>query len=248
MKKFTLEEVKDPSLIREIDELKKLFFKSSTAVMKHAAVFEYELKEIVLTLGTELDHVYFILQGRAKIYMVHENGKRSLVQFIHGTDMIGELSLLEVEKLTKDIMAVDKLTCLAIPIAIAKTILLQDNLFMNALSKYLAQKLLLRVNHFANGQNYALKYRLATYILEVEVNGMYGEKKTETAEFLGVSYRHLFHTLTLFQQEGLLLKKGKHYLINKPALKTLEIKKIFKPQKIPSYPYRYALKHMQQVS
>lgn len=214
-------------ILKEIQTLEEMMASNSTAIVRQASVVEFEPKEMVMNLGEEPEYLYFVLQGRAKIYMVHENGKRSLLQFISTGDIIGELSLLEVEKQTKDIMAADTLVCLAIPLSVAKTILLKDNQFMNYLSKYLAEKLLIRVNHFTNGQNYELKYRLATYLLTVEVDGMYTEKKTETAEFLGVSYRHLIHTLKQFQRQDFLVKEGTDYRINKKELKKLEIKNFF---------------------
>lgn len=227
MKKTALKDVDQIDILEKIQAIEETMLGTPVAIASHAVVFEFEPKEMVLNLGEDSEYLYFILQGRAKIYMVHENGKRSLLQFISTGDMIGELSLLEVEKQTKDIMAVDKLTCLVIPLPVAKSVLLKDNQFMNYLSTYLAKKLLNRVNHFTNGQNYELKYRLATYILKVEVDGMYMEKQTETAEFLGVSYRHLFHTLKQFQQLGLLIKEGKNYRIHKDELKKLEIKNFF---------------------
>lgn len=227
MKKTALKDVVQMDILKKVQAIEEMMLETPAAIVSYAALFEFEPKEMVLNLGEDSEYLYFILQGRAKIYMVHENGKRSLLQFISNGDMIGELSLLEVEKQTKDIMAVDKLTCLVIPLSVARSVLLKDNQFMNYLSKYLAEKLLVRVNHFTSGQNYELKYRLATYILKVEVDGMYMEKQTETAEFLGVSYRHLFHTLKQFQQLGLLIKEGKKYRIHKEELKKLEIKNFF---------------------
>lgn len=227
MKKMPIKNMNQLDILKEIQTLEEMMASNSTAIVRQASVVEFEPKEMVMNLGEEPEYLYFVLQGRAKIYMVHENGKRSLLQFISTGDIIGELSLLEVEKQTKDIMAADTLVCLAIPLSVAKTILLKDNQFMNYLSKYLAEKLLIRVNHFTNGQNYELKYRLATYLLTVEVDGMYTEKKTETAEFLGVSYRHLIHTLKQFQRQDFLVKEGTDYRINKKELKKLEIKNFF---------------------
>ncbi|WP_178137848.1 MULTISPECIES: cyclic nucleotide-binding domain-containing protein [Trichococcus] len=38
--------------------------------------------------------LFLLLDGRAKIYLVHENGKRALIQFLEKNDFIGELSLI----------------------------------------------------------------------------------------------------------------------------------------------------------
>ena len=52
-------------------------------------------------------------------------------------------------------------------------------------------------------------------------DGLYKEKHTETAEFLGVSYRHLLHTFKGFYSEGLLVKEGKKYRIDLINLESL---------------------------
>jgi hypothetical protein len=63
-------------------------------------------------------------------------------------------------------------------------------LFLHHLSKYSGDKLLERTDHYTAMQDYELKNRLAKYILQIENNGYFQEKLTETAEYVGVSYRH----------------------------------------------------------
>ena len=81
--------------------------------------------------------LFLLLDGRAKIYLVHENGKRALIQFLGKNNFIGELSLIEAEEHSKDVVAINDCTCLAIPLASAKKQLLEDNAFLLHLSKYL---------------------------------------------------------------------------------------------------------------
>lgn len=193
-------------------------------INEHATICAFKPKEKVMCAEKRPDTIFFILEGRAKIYTIHENGKRSLLQFLGKGDIIGELYLLGVEKQVKDVVAIDTLTCLALPLTFAKAHLLNSHKFMHYLSVYLAKKVLIRGTHFSNLQNYELKHRLATYILKVEFEGIYKEKQTETAEFLGVSYRHLSYMLKKFQQEGLLKKQAGHFLINRELLENLAIK------------------------
>ncbi|WP_249599365.1 helix-turn-helix domain-containing protein, partial [Peribacillus frigoritolerans] len=60
-------------------------------------------------------------------------------------------------------------------------------------------------------QEYERKNRLAKYILQIENDGCFQAKHTETAEYVGGSYRHLLYTLNQFHEEGLLEKKGRGY-------------------------------------
>ncbi|MGX7263255.1 transcriptional regulator YeiL [Enterococcus crotali] len=193
------------------------------ALLKEAQIFVYEKKEYIVRFDKPIEHLFLLIEGRAKIYKIHENGGRSLIQFISRGDFIGELSLLEVEDQIKDVQAIDQCVCVALPYHTVKEALLNDNQFLRMIAKYLGKKVLLRVEHFSNNQNYELKYRLATYMLQTEVNSIYTEKQTETAEFLGVSYRHLIHTLNEFQKAGLIIKHGKSYRVNREKLSELAI-------------------------
>jgi len=55
-------------------------------------------------------------------------------------------------------------------------------------------------------------------LLETAVDDHYQEKMTETAEFLGVSYRHLTFTLKRFKEQELVEKQAYGYHINAKAL------------------------------
>lgn len=193
------------------------------ALLNQARIIVYTNKEYIVRFDKEVEQLFLIIEGRAKIYKIHENGRRSLIQFLGKGDFIGELSLLAVEEQVKDVQAINRCVCLALPYHKVKQELLNDNHFLRIIAKYLGEKVLLRVEHFSNNQNYELKHRLAAYMLQTEVEGLYTEKQTETAEFLGVSYRHLLYTLAEFQKEKLVIKQGKNYQLNQTKLKKLAL-------------------------
>ncbi|MFS0604049.1 transcriptional regulator YeiL [Peribacillus frigoritolerans] len=196
------------------------------AVLHQAFICKFSSNEYIVRFDEDIQYLFLLLDGRAKIYIVHENGKRALIQFLKKDDFIGELSLIEVEKNLKDVVAINDCTCLAVPLASSKEHLLNDNRFLQNLSKYLGDKLLKRTDHYTDMQDYEFKNRLAKYILQIENDGCFQEKHTETAEYVGGSYRHLLYTLNQFHEEGLLEKKGrKYYIINKKKLERLSSKK-----------------------
>lgn len=217
MKKIHLEQLNEVIGENKID-LSTYF---SETILKQAKLFIYDSKEYIVRFDKQVEHLFFVIEGRAKIYKIHENGRRSLIQFLGGGDFIGELSLLEVEKQVKDVQAIDRCVCLTLPYQKVKQDLLNDPHFLRILAQYLGEKVLLRVEHFSNNQNYELKHRLAAYMLQTEVEGVYTEKQTETAEYLGVSYRHLMYTLTEFQKNEVVIREGKSYHLNQAKLKQL---------------------------
>lgn len=216
MKKFKLNEIECININKDLNY--EEIFKNNIFKM-HLEVFSP--KERIIVFDSKVDTFHFILSGKAKIYMLHEDGKHSLIQFLKEGDFIGELTLLGVESQSKDVIAINECICLSISLDDAREIFLKDNNFLIHISQYLASKLLTRTHFLTKNKNYELKNSLAAYILLSEISGIYSEKHTETADFLGVSYRHLLHTLKLFQEEGLLTKQGRNYLINYDKLKIL---------------------------
>ena len=100
------------------------------AVLHQAFICKFSSNEYIVRFDEDVQHLFLLLDGRAKIYIVHENGKRALIQFLKKDDLIGELSLIEVEKNLKDVVAINDCTCLAVPLAASKEHLLNDKLFL----------------------------------------------------------------------------------------------------------------------
>jgi hypothetical protein len=76
------------------------------------------------------------------------------------------------------------------------------------------------MDHFSVNQTYPLAWRLAHLLLEASIDDLFQEKLTETAEYLGVSYRHLTYTLKDFKTQKLVTKTADGYRIDAPALQT----------------------------
>ena len=217
MKKYHLNEIDNLFINSEIISQIEIF----KDVLSNIQVEIFSSKENIIHFNHRIDKLYFLMKGKAKIYMAHDDGKLSLIQFLKEGNLIGELTLLEIEKQPKDVIAINECVCLSIPLVAAKEKLLSDNKFLMYLNRYLGNKLLNRTEFFAKNQSNELKNRLAAYILLTENEGIYSEKHTETAEFLGTSYRHLLYTLKKFEEEKLLFKQNRGYLIEYDNLRIL---------------------------
>lgn len=199
-------------------DLENIQYYFSNQMLDMAKIREYKNNEYITQATKPLDQLFFLLQGRAKIYVTHENGKKNLLQFLTVGDFIGDLTAVGAEKVPKDVLAIGNTVCLAIPM---KEIQKSDGSFFKKIAQYIGEKLLVRMEHFSRNQSYELKYRLAEFILQAEMNDIYHEKHVEIAEYLGVSYRHYTHVLNKITEEGYLIKQGKDYLINRWQLKEL---------------------------
>ncbi|WP_028612859.1 transcriptional regulator YeiL [Paenibacillus harenae] len=180
---------------------------------QHMEVHEYQRDDWIIQEGMRPDFLFYVMEGRAKIYITHQNGKVSLINFIHANDYIGEMELLHDVYYTKGIQASTKTVCFALPIHYYRKPLLADAKFLRELSKFLSVKATIMAAKYSQSLAFPLENRLADFILQTADEGVYKEKHVTVCDYLGVSYRHLLHVLTQFCDKAYLQKDGRNYHI-----------------------------------
>lgn len=193
----------------------------SETILQQSFFIDYERNEKITTQLEKLTNLFIILEGKVRIIQQEPNGKSLILQFLESGDFIGELTVVQAEESPKDVVAIGKVRCLAIPLAIVAKHLWKTAEFPQFIAQYIGKKLLLRMEHFSNAQTFELKYRLAALLLEVAVDDQYTENNTQIADYLGTSYRHLTHTFKYLRENGYITKKQVGYLINPEKLRQL---------------------------
>lgn len=191
----------------------------NSKILNQSSIFVFNNRDFITKEMNELAFLFIILEGRAKVVTTQENGKRLILQFLNPNDLIGELTIIGVEKTIKDVIAMGEVICLGIPLTLVKDQLLINNEFLLFLSQHVGKKLLVRMAHVKEQQTQELKIRLAKLLLEISVDGIYHEKHTEIAEYLGVSYRHFMHTFKFFKEQRLIEKTALGYAINEKVIR-----------------------------
>ncbi|MGI8281291.1 transcriptional regulator YeiL [Bacillus mycoides] len=182
-------------------------------VLPYVELHSFQKKERICKEGIDLPYLYYLISGKAKIYMSHKNGKVSLINFIQAPSFIGELGLIGVESVTKAVEVIEDCICLALPLKDCQHLLLQDATFLQKLCKFIGEKTITRTESYAKNNSYPFENQLAAFILLTEQNNSYTEKHTEASEYLNVSYRHLLYVLNQFCQQNYLKKEGRTYYI-----------------------------------
>ncbi|MEC3470242.1 transcriptional regulator YeiL [Bacillus cereus group sp. MYBK29-1] len=182
-------------------------------ILPYAELHSFQKSEKICNEGIDVPYLYYLISGKAKIYMSHKNGKTSLINFIQASSFIGELGLIGVESVTKTVEVIEDCMCLALPLKDCQHLLLQDVIFLQKLCKFIGEKTITRTESYAKNNSYPFENRLAAFILLTEQNNSYTEKHTEASEYLNVSYRHLLYVLNQFCQQNYLKKYGRTYYI-----------------------------------
>ncbi len=176
-------------------------------------VHRFARGEWIIKEGHFPQYLYYLVEGKAKVYMTQENGKVALISFAQPNAFIGELELLDENYYSKGVQTMTTTICLALPIAKCKGELLSDVVFLRYLCTFLGNKTSQITAKFSKSLAYPLENRLAEFIVLSADAGIYKEKHTEVCDYLGVSYRHLLHVLSQFCEQGLLEKHGRSYII-----------------------------------
>jgi CRP-like cAMP-binding protein len=184
-------------------------------IRRYTSVVRFEPNEAILQEGSKPTYLYYMLSGRAKLFLSHKNGSISLINFLSAPCFIGEMELLDKEKSSDGVTAISACICFAVKISDCGKKMLNDKVFLQYLCKSLSHKAIGNTYNYSINQSYPLRVRLASFILMTSIDGKYQEQHTEVAEFLGVTYRHLLFVLAEFVKEGLLIKTDGGYQISK---------------------------------
>lgn len=217
MKKFIFNEYYNEKL-KKNEMLEKYYTKEN---LNNSFIIEFTNNEVIQKEGHNMLFFYFIVQGKAKIIKNQSNGKRMILQFLKEGDFIGDLTITGAEKVTKDVLSIGDTVCLATPVDYVDKILMENKVFLRKISKYIGEKLLSRMDFYVDNQTYELKYRLAEVMLAASIDDVFKENYLQIAEYLGVSYRHLLHTIKKFKDEKIISKRGKEYILDREKLEQL---------------------------
>lgn len=176
-------------------------------------VHEYQRGEWIIQEGTPPDYLFYVVEGKAKIYLTHQNGKVSLLNFVNQFDFVGEMELLHEVYYSKGIQTSTKTICFAFPFWSCKEKLLEDATFLRHLVLFLSNKTTRISAKYSQTLAYPLENRLADFILQTADDDVYKEKHVTVCDFLGVSYRHLLYVFAQFCENGYLVKEGHAYRI-----------------------------------
>lgn len=185
----------------------------SFPITPYIQVCQFERGEFIFKEGSHPDYMFYLVEGKAKLYVTQKNGKVSLLNFLHAPTFIGEIELLNEERYSRGIQTAAKVICLAIPIHACKDKLLKDATFLKYLCIFLSKKQTMFTSRYAQNQAFPLVNRLAAFILLSADHDFYKEKHTEVCEYLGVSYRHLLHVLAQLCDADIIGKQSGGYKI-----------------------------------
>ncbi len=173
--------------------------------------------DIINPEGSVMDVLIFLEQGTAKCIETQENGVINLIAYLHAPCFIGDLELVDARTWSSNVTAVTDCRCRIIALKDCKEQVLNDVRFLKYLCTNFAAKTVRHNHNISRVKSYPLKNQLATFLIDMQSNGLYTIPHTEASSYLGVSYRHLLYVLAQLQKEGLITKTKSGYRLTDMA-------------------------------
>lgn len=185
----------------------------SSELLQYFELFSFEKGDFLIRQGFCSDYLYFIIEGKARVYSYTPAGNITLLSFCNGYEALGDSASLWGKEAIANVEAISDGKCIGISLAKYRLILLQDPIFLRTTCETLAHKLNESNTVVANVFLGTIETRLAFYILHTSKKNIFSANLSECAMIMRTSYRHLLRVLNTFCQNGFLEKKGKSYII-----------------------------------
>lgn len=185
----------------------------SSDMSNYMELVVFKKNEYICRENENLTHLFFMVDGKAKVFTLLSNGKSLLICFNQGFNVIGDLEITNTNIVKTNVQAIVDVYCIGIPFLYVQKYLLEDNKFLRYICNSIGQKLDSFSRNSSINLLYPLENRLASYILvagERREGMIYlNENLTELSSLLGTSYRHLLRTLNILCDKNIIIR-GTH--------------------------------------
>jgi CRP-like cAMP-binding protein len=195
-----------PQLPKEID----------SKYYQYINVVEYEKNEQIFYTGDTIDKLYILIEGVLLIAPASEDGKLAILDYCNPGEMIGDIEYYCKDKVYQGVISSTKSVFLTIKYKYIDNIFSKINAFNLFMATTFATKLKIASRRQSVNMLYPFDQRLAKYIVdvcnftnskEISINS------STVAKYLGVTDRHYRRTISKFETQGMINKKGKKIII-----------------------------------
>ena len=90
----------------------------------------------------KMEYLFFLVEGKGKVYVILKNGKSLLLSFCYPLTVIGDIEIVNNCDTSSNIQALEDSYCIALPLNIVREKLLKDAKFLRYVCDSLGRKLL----------------------------------------------------------------------------------------------------------
>ncbi|ETT49657.1 Crp/Fnr family transcriptional regulator [Paenibacillus sp. FSL H7-689] len=192
-----MKEIMDFGLVRQLARENGLDQVLDEPALAELRLLEAAKGEMICAKGERPERLYFLVQGKLKIYTTLPNGKSLLLRFSTPLALVGDLELVNGKEAMNTVESVSKSLLLGISYRALQNTYAENPKFLHFMLSQVTHKLHTFSNLSSLNMLYPVESRFASYLLstmgqdESSSEEIQTSKLTELADMLGTSYRHL---------------------------------------------------------
>lgn len=180
-------------------------------ILPYMSLSSYQPGEWICSQGEAADTLYFLVQGKIKIYTTSSEGKTLVLSFKTPLDLVGDIEYIQRCETLNTVEAVTPVQMLAIQYRWLDRFGDQNAAFLRFMLDIITKKFFMKSSSLSFNLLYPAEVRLASYLLSVVDDGteeaVNSQIKLEVLEdaagMIGVSYRHMNRILSQWTEAGL---------------------------------------------
>lgn len=159
----------------------------------------YVKGECMITGGEPLHNIYFLVEGKVKVFTITPEDKKLIIRFVKAPVTLGDIEFANEEAAMNFVEASTDCMAICISYKNVKETIGNNPSFLYFLLKSIAQKFRTKTNFTSFIVLYPVEVRFASYLLSISTDSeetlfredMKNSSLIDIADMIGTSYRHL---------------------------------------------------------
>lgn len=215
-------EINNPQLIArymKTHDFNSIFDHDVSAITR---LFFFPKGSYIISEGVIPDFIFFMVEGECRYLSLASSGSLVTYGGSKGFRVLGEVASLWDSRPTSSVQAVKDSYCLGISLPEHRDMLLNDNCFLRFIARLLAASITRLDNTITAHTSSTVQNRIASFIIQNSVDGVFNSSLVTISEAVGASYRHVLRLMhSLCAQKILRKNKRQFTIINQKALSDL---------------------------
>lgn len=181
----------------------------------------YDKGEFIIQQGEQPAFLYFLVEGRTKVFASSDEGKKLILAFNSPFAVLGDIEFIQQAPYLNTVEAISKVTLLRLPLSIVQQDGMQHLPFMTFILNTLTRKFYINADASRFNLMYDVEVRLASYLLSMttEDESVSIHHLRDAADLIGTSYRHLNRIISQLSDVGYIVRKNRAiHILNRAAL------------------------------
>lgn len=198
----------------------------------HMTLSHYKPGDWVCSQGETADTLYFLVQGKIKIYTTSIEGRTLILSFKTPLDLVGDIEYVQRCETLNTVEAVTPVVMLGIQYRWLDRYVGQNATFLRFLLDIITKKFFMKSSSLSFNLLYPAEVRLASYLLSIadddpsrpslSLSPLKVEDLKDAASLIGISYRHMNRILSQWVEAKLIKRDAEGITImNRDELKEL---------------------------